>query len=139
MVDDKDSSPDRVLDMPSKRNVLSSLDAARLHVSRDSALDNEKNETANAAGDTSTLAGQLLSALQLSQDATLQFVSAWFDGAAEVVAKLTDMAATNSMSCGPPAARWSGWMLRRPPAKATRWCPLGRISIQAVSICMTWP
>ena len=94
MVDDKDSSPDRVLDMPSKRNVLSSLDAERRHVSRDSALDNEKNETANAAGDTSTLAGQLLSALQLSQDATLQFVSAWFDGAAEVVATLTDMAAT---------------------------------------------
>src|ERR1035437_4616281 len=91
MVDDKDSSPDRVLDMPSKRNVLSSLDAARLHVSRDSALDNEKNETANAAGDASTLAGQLLSALQLSQDATLQFVSAWFDGAAEGVAKLTDI------------------------------------------------
>ncbi|HVA53402.1 MAG TPA: alpha/beta fold hydrolase [Acidimicrobiales bacterium] len=55
---------------------------------------NEENGTASAADDSSTLAGQLLSALQLSQDATLQFVSAWFSGAAEVVAKLTDMAAT---------------------------------------------
>jgi hypothetical protein len=60
MVDDQDFSRGRVLDMPSKRYVLSSLDAARLHVSRDCALDNEKNDTANAAGDTSTLAGQLL-------------------------------------------------------------------------------
>ena len=61
----------------------------------------EQNETNNLADDTTTLAGQLLGALQLTQDATLQFVSAWFDGAAEVVAKLTDIAVSPTASTVP--------------------------------------
>ncbi len=52
-----------------------------------------QNETTNAADPSSMLAASLLSALQLTQDATLQFVSAWFDGASEVVTKLSEMAA----------------------------------------------
>jgi len=52
----------------------------------------QQNEIPNAADQSSTLAGQLLSALQLSQDVTMQFVSAWFNGATEVVTKLTEMA-----------------------------------------------
>jgi polyhydroxyalkanoate synthase len=67
-------------------------------------LVNEQNETANAADDGSTMVGQLLSAMQVSQDATLQFVSAWFDGAAEVVAKLTDMATTPKPDSTPSAS-----------------------------------
>jgi poly[(R)-3-hydroxyalkanoate] polymerase subunit PhaC len=45
-----------------------------------------------------------MSALEFTQDFTLKFVSAWFDGATEVVSKLTDLAtapATNSAT--PPS------------------------------------
>lgn len=92
----------RVLDMPSKRYVLSTPDAVRPHVTRDFAMVNEKHETTNAPDESSTLASQLLSALQLSQDATLSFVSAWFDGAAEVVTKLTEMATMAKHDTIPP-------------------------------------
>ena len=54
------------------------------------AQEHSESESATSAG--TSLAGQLLSALQLTQDVTLQFVSAWFDGASEVVSKLTEMA-----------------------------------------------
>jgi polyhydroxyalkanoate synthase len=54
----------------------------------------EKNEASGTEGPDSSLAGQFLNALQCSQDLTLKFVSAWFDGAAEVVAKVTDLALT---------------------------------------------
>ena len=52
----------------------------------------ENSEASSAEGHDSSLAGQFLSALQFSQDFTLKFVNAWFDGAGEVVAKLTDLA-----------------------------------------------
>jgi polyhydroxyalkanoate synthase len=52
----------------------------------------ENSEASSAEGHDSSLAGQFLSALQFSQDFTLKFVNAWFDGAGEVVAKLTDIA-----------------------------------------------
>jgi len=49
------------------------------------------NEATSPAGPGSPLAEQLMGALQISQDATRQFVSAWFDGAAEFFTKLTEM------------------------------------------------
>lgn len=62
----------------------------------------EQSETSGAEGHDSDLAGQFLSALQLSQDVTLKFVNAWFDGAGEVVAKLTDLALTPTKDTTPP-------------------------------------
>ena len=46
------------------------------------------NEATSPAGPGSPLAEQLLSVLQISQDATRQFVSAWFDGASEFLIEL---------------------------------------------------
>ncbi|MCU1363861.1 MAG: Poly-beta-hydroxybutyrate polymerase domain protein [Acidimicrobiaceae bacterium] len=61
--------------------------------SRDRTLVESQNETWSATDQSSRLAGQLLSALQLSQDVTMHFVSAWFSGATEVVTKLVEMTA----------------------------------------------
>jgi polyhydroxyalkanoate synthase len=55
-------------------------------------VESEKSEATGAEGPDSSLAGQFLSALQFSQDFTLKFVNAWFDGAGEAVAKLTELA-----------------------------------------------
>ena len=63
----------------------------------------EHSERATTDDVGSSLAGQLLSALQLTQDVTMQFVSAWFDGASEVVSKLTELAVQPSPSAVPPA------------------------------------
>ena len=56
----------------------------------------ENSEPLGAVGDDTGLAGQFMSALQVSQDFTLKFVSAWFDGASEVMSKLTDLATSPS-------------------------------------------
>ncbi|MGP8010678.1 MAG: PHA/PHB synthase family protein [Acidimicrobiales bacterium] len=60
----------------------------------------EQNDTSAPNAD---LAGQFLSALQSSQDFTLKFVNAWFQGATEVVAKLTDVAMTPTKETTPPS------------------------------------
>ena len=72
-------------------------------LNRNCAVIEENNEGAETADTGSSLAGQLLSALQLTQDVTLQFVSAWFDGASEVVTKLTELAVQPVPSVVPPA------------------------------------
>jgi len=51
----------------------------------------ESTESSSEAGGATSLQEQFLGALQLTQNATLQFVSAWFDGATELVAKMADM------------------------------------------------
>jgi polyhydroxyalkanoate synthase subunit PhaC len=65
-------------------------------------LATEKSESSGAVGGDSSLAGQFLSALQVSQDFTLKFVNAWFDGAGEVVEKMTDLARSPLMNTVSP-------------------------------------
>jgi polyhydroxyalkanoate synthase len=67
----------------------------------------EKNETSSAPDHDSSLAGQFLSALQFSQDVTLKFVNAWFEGAGEVVAKMTEVAMAPANATTPPSDLFS--------------------------------
>jgi hypothetical protein len=53
----------------------------------------EKSETSGAESPDSSLTEPFLSALQFTQDFTLKFVNARFDGAGEAVAKVTELAA----------------------------------------------
>ena len=67
----------------------------------------ENGESSGTEGHDSSLAGQFLSALQVSQDFTLKFVNAWFDGAGEVISKLTDHAVSPSPDTPPPSDLFS--------------------------------
>jgi polyhydroxyalkanoate synthase subunit PhaC len=60
-------------------------------------------EPSGTPGPDADLAGQFLSALQSSQYFTMKFVNAWFDGATEAVAKLTDIAKTPTTDSAPPS------------------------------------
>ena len=80
-----------MLDMPSSWYVQCPPDAERLHNTRDSTMVTGDNEATSPVGPTSPLAEQFLGALKISQEATSQFVSAWFDGAGEFFNKLTQM------------------------------------------------
>ncbi|MFI5035417.1 MAG: PHA/PHB synthase family protein [Acidimicrobiales bacterium] len=51
----------------------------------------ENSEVPPESPDTPGLPEQFLAAIQVTQEATLQFVSAWFDGAAELVTKMAEM------------------------------------------------
>ena len=72
----------------------------------------EHSEGPTSTDPGSSLAGQLLSALQLTQDVTMQFVSAWFDGANEVMSKLTEMAVPTAPDAVPSATELLSFVQR---------------------------
>jgi len=80
----------------------------RHRVSWEHTVVTEKSETSGAEGPDSSLSGQFLSALQFSQDFTSKFVNAWFDGAGEALAKLTEVAVTPTKdTTAPPSDLFS--------------------------------
>ncbi len=80
-----------MLDMPSEWSVLLPSHAVNRLETGDSTLAAESNKASGAGDENSDLANQLLGALESSQEATMQFVSAWFKGAGELVSHLTEM------------------------------------------------
>ena len=63
-----------------------------------------ENTESSSDGGVASLQEQFLSAIQLTQDVTRQFVSAWFDGAVELVTQMADVAKVPAIDALPEPA-----------------------------------